>query len=63
MAWLAANLVNIIICAVIAVLVVTVIIKLVKNLKAGKPSCGCSCDDCKGCSLKSDHGSEEKEKN
>ena len=48
MAWLSANLVNIILTAVIVLIVGLLIFVMVRDKKAGKSSCGCSCASCGG---------------
>ena len=53
LAWLSANLINIILIAVIALIVGLVIRGMIRNKKAGKSSCGgncAACGACKGCS-------------
>ena len=46
LAWLSANLVNIILIAVIALIVGLLIRGLVRSKKAGKSSCGGYCASC-----------------
>ena len=50
LAWLSANLVNIVLIAVIAIVAGLVIRGMIRDKKKGKPSCGCSCASCAGCS-------------
>ena len=50
LAWLSANLINIILIAVIALIVGLVIRGMIRNKKAGKSSCGCDCASCGACS-------------
>ena len=48
MAWLAANLVNIVLSAVIVLVVGLIVRGMVRDKKAGKCSCG---GDCAGCGI------------
>ena len=48
MAWLSANLVNIILTAVIVLIVGLLIFVMVRDKKAGKSACGGSCASCGG---------------
>ena len=45
-AWIAENIVTIIICAVLAIMVAAIIVTLVKDKKKGKSSCGCKGGSC-----------------
>ena len=45
-AWIAENIVTIIICAVLAIMVAAIVVTLVKDKKKGKSSCGCKCGSC-----------------
>ena len=45
-AWIAENIVTIIICAVLAIMVAAIIVTLVKDKKKGKSSFGCKCGSC-----------------
>ena len=49
MAWLSANLVNIILTAVIVLIVGLLIFVMVRDKKAGKSSCGGNCASCASC--------------
>ena len=49
MAWLSANLVNIILTAVIVLIVGLLIVVMVRDKRAGKSSCGVSCANCASC--------------
>ena len=49
LAWLIANLANIVIILMIALAVFFVIRGLIRDKKAGKSSCGCSCSECGAC--------------
>lgn len=46
LAWLAANIWTIVICAVLLAVVGLAIRSLVKDKKKGKSSCGCNCAHC-----------------
>ena len=48
-AWLSANLANIIIIAILVVVVTLVIRGMIRDKKAGKSSCGCNCASCASC--------------
>ena len=48
-AWLAANLINIVLIAVIALIVGLLLRGMVRDKKAGKSSCGGSCASCGAC--------------
>ena len=48
MAWLSANLVNIILTAAVVLIVGLLIFVLVRDKRAGKSSCGGSCAGCGG---------------
>ena len=50
LAWLSANLINIVLVAVIAVIVAFLIRVMIRDKKAGKPSCGGNCAGCSACS-------------
>lgn len=45
-AWIAENIVTIIICEVLVAMVAAIIVSLVKDKKKGKSSCGCKCGSC-----------------
>lgn len=45
-AWIAENIVTIIICAVLAIMVAAIVVTLVKDKKKGESSCGCKCGSC-----------------
>ena len=49
LAWLAANLGTIIVCALVLAVVFLAARKLLKDKKQGKSPCGCSCSGCAGC--------------
>ncbi len=49
LAWLASNVVNIVLIAVIAIVCGLVIRSMIRDRKAGKSSCGCDCGSCSGC--------------
>jgi hypothetical protein len=49
LAWLTANLANIVIILGIVLAVFFVIRGLIRDKKAGKSSCGCSCSECGAC--------------
>ena len=46
LAFLAANLGNIVVIAVLALVIVLIIRSLIGNKKQGKSSCGCGCSNC-----------------
>ena len=48
-AWLSANLANIVIIAILIVVVTLVIRGMIRDKKAGKSSCGCNCASCGAC--------------
>ena len=50
LAWLSANLINIVLVAVIVLIVGLLVRGMVRDRKAGKPSCGGNCADCSACS-------------
>ena len=50
LAWLSANLINIVLIAVIALITGLVIRGMIRNKKAGKSSCGENCSSCGVCS-------------
>ncbi len=54
MAWLSANLVNIVLIAVIAAVVFLLIRGMIRDKKAGKCSCGGACGCCGLCSAAAD---------
>ena len=45
-AWIAHNIVTIIICLVLAAIVAAIIAKIVIDKKKGRSSCGCNCAHC-----------------
>ncbi len=49
LAWLSANLVNIVLIAVLALVVGWLIRGMIRDKKAGKSSCGGSCASCGAC--------------
>ena len=49
LAWLAANLANIVIIVILAFVVGLAVRSMIRNKKAGKSSCGCDCDSCGAC--------------
>ena len=51
LAWLIANLANIVIILGIVLAVFFVIRGLIRDKKAGKSSCGCSCSECGACQV------------
>ena len=50
LAWLSANLINIVLIAALVLITGLAIRGMIRNKKAGKSSCGCSCSSCGGCS-------------
>ncbi len=46
LAWLSANLANILLVLALVVIVTLIIVKLVKDKKKGRSSCGCGCEGC-----------------
>ena len=50
LAWISANLVNIVLTAVIVLIVALLICVMVRDKRAGKSSCGGNCADCGACS-------------
>ncbi|MBR0161240.1 MAG: FeoB-associated Cys-rich membrane protein [Oscillospiraceae bacterium] len=48
-AWLSANLINILLIAVIALITGLLIRGMIRDKKAGKSSCGGNCADCGAC--------------
>ncbi len=53
LAWLSANLINIVLIAAVALLVAFLLRGMIRDRKAGKRSCGgncAACGACKGCS-------------
>lgn len=50
LAWLSANLINIVLVAVILLVVALLIRGMVRDRKAGKRSCGGNCAGCGACS-------------
>lgn len=51
LAFLAANLGNIVVIAVLALVIVLIVRSLISNKKQGKSSCGCSCAHCPSAGL------------
>ena len=49
LAWISANLINIVLTAVIVLVVALLIFVMVRDRRAGKSSCGCSCANCASC--------------
>ncbi len=49
LAWLSANLINIVLIAVIALVVALLIRGMIRDRKAGKSACGGSCASCGAC--------------
>ena len=49
LAWLSANLVNIVICAILILVVGLIIRGMIRDRKAGKSSCGGNCGSCGAC--------------
>ena len=49
LAWLSANLINIVLIAVIVLVVGLLIRGMIRDRKAGKSSCGGSCASCGAC--------------
>ncbi|MBO5556275.1 MAG: FeoB-associated Cys-rich membrane protein, partial [Oscillospiraceae bacterium] len=47
--WLAANWINILLCAAVVLLVGLTIRSMIRDRKAGKSSCGGSCANCGAC--------------
>ncbi len=52
-AWLAGNLVNIVIIAVIVLAVALAVGSMIRDKKAGKSSCGGNCASCGACACHS----------
>ena len=50
LAWLSANLINIVLIAVIVLITGLLIRSIIRDKKAGKPSCGGNCACCGACS-------------
>ena len=50
LAFLSANIANIVVIAVILLVVGLAVRSLVRDKKAGKSSCGCNCASCGACS-------------
>ena len=50
LAWLSANLINIVLIAVVVLITGLVIRSMIRDKKAGKSSCGGKCADCGVCS-------------
>lgn len=46
LAWLAENILTIVICAGLAALLIAIAVKLVRDKKRGRSSCGCGCANC-----------------
>ena len=49
LAWLAANLINIVLILVIAAVIGLILRGMIRDRKAGKSTCGGSCADCGAC--------------
>ncbi len=49
LAWLSANLINIVLVAVLVLAVGFLIRSMIRDKKAGKPSCGGNCASCGAC--------------
>ena len=49
LAWISANLINIVLTAVIVLIVGLLIFVMVRDKKAGKSSCGRNCAGCASC--------------
>ena len=49
LAWLSANLINLVLIALIAVITGLLIRSLIRDKKAGKSSCGGNCASCGAC--------------
>jgi hypothetical protein len=49
LAWLAANLINIVLILVIAAVIGLILRGMIRDRKAGKSPCGGSCTDCGAC--------------
>ena len=49
LAWLSANVINIVLLLVVAAVVVLMIRSLVRDKKAGKSACGGNCASCGAC--------------
>ena len=49
LAWLAANLINIVLILAVAAVLGLIVRGMVRDRKAGKSSCGGSCADCGAC--------------
>ena len=47
--WLAANWINILLCAAVILLVGGILRSMIRDRKAGKSSCGGNCGSCGGC--------------
>lgn len=45
-AWIAENIVTILICLALAGIVAAIIVKLIRDRRKGKSSCGCNCAHC-----------------
>jgi len=50
LAWLSANLINIVLIALIALIVGLLIRGMIRDKRAGKSSCGGNCASCGACS-------------
>ena len=50
LAWLSANLINIVLIAVIVLITGMLIRSMIRDRKAGKSSCGGNCASCGACS-------------
>jgi len=49
LAWLAANLINIVLILVVAAVIGLILRGMIRDRKAGRSSCGGSCADCGAC--------------
>jgi len=49
LAWLAANLINIVLILAVAALLGLIVRGMIRDRKAGRSSCGGSCADCGAC--------------
>ncbi len=46
LAWLTANIGNIVVSLILICIVTAIIVKMIKDKKQGKGSCGCGCEHC-----------------
>ena len=46
LAWLSANLANVLITAALIVIVTLILVRMIRNKKKGSSSCGCGCEHC-----------------